>query len=197
MEKFIKVLISLTIAMSTFAVLGVSQAAYYNRDAFFSGNGLPDSSIGDLVYWESEGIAYMGYTMMCLDARTEYDKIENAVINFRRATSSEVNNSKLRFWAEDYGDTFWYGYMTPYDVNGNPLSQEGTAWSKADLQLNDGKMDRKGLVDAERRKVVTHELGHVLSLKHQPLGTSSVMQDDRNTYWWPTPLDISNLQYMY
>ncbi|MFD2171601.1 hypothetical protein [Tumebacillus lipolyticus] len=196
-SKRMKSTVAFVVAISSVGILDVAYSAYYNRDAFFSGNGLPDAAIAELVYWESQGVSDLGYSGFCLDARWEFDKVENAVINFRRATSNEINNSKLRFWADDFGDTSWYGHMTPYDIYGNPLVNEGTAWSKTDVQLNDAKMDKHNFVANERRKVVVHELGHVLSMRHQPEGTSSVMQDDRNTYWYLSPLDVSNLQYMY
>lgn len=205
MIKFTKIVIPLTLAVATLVVGNEASATYYNRDAFFAGNGLPDASIGALIYWEEDSVSTWGYYYYSLDARTELDKVESAVINFRRATSSEINSAPLRYFAGQMSEYSWYGRVYPYDIAGYEMDIDGAqsyGWSKVDLKYNDYLMDYDALGTEERRRVAVHELGHVMSLKHQPIGSthqSSVMQETfkLNKSWNLTSVDIANLQYMY
>lgn len=205
-SRRVKSTVALVVAISAVAILDVAHATYYSRDAFFPGNGLPDAAIAALVYYEETAVSTMGYTGHTLAARTEFDNVTDAVINFRKATSSEINTAPLRILMKTGGnsrDLYWYGHTTNYDINGNELGTVDAqyyAWSKVDLLLNHDKMEYKGLNSNQRRRVAVHEMGHVMSMKHQPIGYShlaSVMQDDSYESWSLTSVDIVNLQYMY
>ncbi|ASS74375.1 hypothetical protein CIG75_04835 [Tumebacillus algifaecis] len=202
MNKF-KIALALTLALTSLTVLEVAHATYYSRDAFYPGNGLPDSLIGALVYFEDSSVSSYGYSSHMLTARTEFDNVPDAVINFRRATSSEINSAPLRFWVVENQSSYWYGKTFNYDSNGAPLAEADayySAWSKVDLKLDNKKMDEAQFTTNQRKRVAVHELGHVLSMVHQPSGFShlaSVMQLEYPNSYSLTTVDILNLQYMY
>ncbi|MFD2171057.1 hypothetical protein [Tumebacillus lipolyticus] len=204
-SRRMKSTVAFVVAISSVGILDVAHATYYGRDAFFSGNGLPDAAIAALVYYEDSNVSNLGYSNITLSARTEFDNVTDAVINFRRAASSEINSAKLRFFAVTGGtkDYYWFGKTFNYDINGYELSESAAvtaAWSKVDLKLNDEKMNLFGFTQNQRTRIAVHELGHVLSMVHQPSGyshQSSVMQENQVEYWHLSPVDIANLQYMY
>lgn len=75
-------------------------------------------------------------------------------------------------------------------------------WKLREAVTSDSSHREKGvqLQLWQRRRVAVHEMGHVMSMKHQPIGYShlnSVMQDDSYESWSLTSVDIANLQYMY
>lgn len=207
MNRVIKIALPIILSIATLVVSNSSYATYYNRDAFFSGNGLPDLSVGALVYYVDSSASNYGYEGYSLDARTEFDKVEDSVMNFRRATSTEVNTAKLRYWAMDTDEYIWYGRVYAYDAYGAPFSsdaaQESGAWSKVDVKYNHYRIKNAGLSPNSTKRVAVHELGHVMSMKHQPIGgyydLPSVMQEQFKGIesWTLTSTDVSNLQYMY
>lgn len=51
-----------------------------------------------------------------------------------------------------------------------------------------------------RAHLLSHEMGHAIGLAHQPLGTASVMPQGSASVWsvwWPTPLDLRNVNVVY
>lgn len=49
----------------------------------------------------------------------------------------------------------------------------------------------------KRAHVLTHEMGHALGLAHLPAGSKSVMPSGSWAVWWPTALDLKNLNALY
>lgn len=48
-----------------------------------------------------------------------------------------------------------------------------------------------------RAHLLSHELGHAIGLAHLPAGTASVMPQGAWSVWWPTPLDLRNVNAVY
>lgn len=48
-----------------------------------------------------------------------------------------------------------------------------------------------------RAHLLSHELGHALGLAHLPAGTASVMPQGSWSVWWPTALDVRNVNAVY
>jgi hypothetical protein len=170
----------------------VAHAVFYNRDAFFPGNGLPDVTIGNLPYWEESTVSTLGYSTASQTARTKYDEATDADIDFYRVYDG--NAAAVRVFAGDYGEVGWWGIIIPYDVNGFE-TDEYNAWKFVNMFYNDGQMDRDGFTEANRTYNAIHEWGHALSMKHQD--SQSVMVQGKLSLTAPTSIDYSNLNYMY
>lgn len=48
-----------------------------------------------------------------------------------------------------------------------------------------------------RAHLLTHETGHAIGLGHLPAGTKSVMPQGAWSVWWPTTLDLANVNSVY
>lgn len=48
-----------------------------------------------------------------------------------------------------------------------------------------------------RAHLLSHETGHALGLAHLPKGTASVMPQGSWSVWWPTALDLKNVNAIY
>lgn len=180
------------LAIFVLPMSNVAHAVYYDRDAFFPGNGLPDATIGALPYWEDTTISSLGYSVASQNARTKYDQASDADIDFYRVTNG--NDAAVRVFADDYGVVGWWGRITPYDVYGYETN-EYYAWKFVNMFYNDGQMDRDGFTESNRTYNAIHEWGHALSMRHQD--SQSVMVQDKRSLTTPTAVDYSNLNYYY
>lgn len=177
-------------------------AAYTNADAFFKSG---FSSVLSIKYWEDSSISSLGYSSWASTARVDYAQLPDSDIGFESAGSE--SNADLRFYAGDYYWATYAGACNPYLANGSAvdLDQDPTVvWAKAHILINDGYMDNNSnYTNYQRQKVVGHELGHALSLKHQPWYAGSIMEQgvvEENTgtdYRHPTKLDSDNLAWKY
>ncbi|PWK16509.1 hypothetical protein [Tumebacillus permanentifrigoris] len=185
------------IILSTTMLLTTSSAnaVLVDSAAFFSGNGLPDSIINNCPYYEDQTAIDWGYSWYGSETRFRYDIIENADIDFYKATSK--SEARIRVYASDYGDRVgWWGHTEPHAQDGSSRT-EYDAWYYVDILYNDGKMDRENFSSANRLYNTLHEWGHALSLAHQTDDAISVMTQGQGTLTEPAFLDKSNLAYMY
>ncbi|MFC3769462.1 hypothetical protein [Paenibacillus sp. GCM10012303] len=177
-------------------------AAYTNADAFFKSG---FSSVLAIKVWSDSAVSSLGYSSWVSTARVDYAQLANSDIGFANATSE--SDADLRFYAGDYYWATYAGACNPYlaDHSSVDLNQDPTVvWAKAHILINDGYMDNSSLyTDYQRQKVVGHELGHALSLKHQPWYAGSIMEQgivEENLgtdYRHPTQLDSDNLAWKY
>lgn len=48
-----------------------------------------------------------------------------------------------------------------------------------------------------RAHLLSHEMGHALGLAHLPAGSASVMPQGAWSVWWPTSMDLRNVNALY
>jgi len=193
MKKFKKVVLS-SLLVATFALPTMVYADYEDADAFFTG-GLPSSVIALADYYEDPSVASFGYDYWTANARADFAGISNADIGFINV--GNYTDAEIRFFVVYYGDDY-AGIVQPYTSSGvlDNVCACNT-WAKAHVVMNDKYMDDHSYTNANRHKTTIHELGHALSLLHQPSSADSVMKQGKLTYTDPTALDIANLQWKY
>lgn len=174
-----------------------------NGSGFFN-SGFSTSIISNIKYYEDPSIAQKGFSSWTSTARNDFDNITNASIGFSNVSNYE--SADVRFFAGDYTWATYYGKMQPYATDGSEINLDNDpygSWYKAHVLYNTYEMN--SIDDYDKQKVVVHELGHALGLKHQVLLSESIMEQGQTTseqrskadYRHPTALDISNLRWKY
>lgn len=179
--------------ITTLIILSGTVLAYTEEDAFWIG-GFPSSVIASTDYWEDSGVSSLGYSNWASNARSDWAGIADSDVSYYRTTSS--SSADLRIYAGNYGDDY-AGICKGYEYDGTYDSDCNDEWYKCQVLLNDHYMDDWSYSNANRHKTTIHELGHALSLCHQPSYESSVMRQGKLTYTDPTTLDEDNIAWKY
>lgn len=101
----------------------------------------------------------------------------------------------MRFFAGSYADD-WYGYCQTYKADGT-IADIDENFVSAHVRMNDRTLDLDNFSNSERHYNMLHELGHALSLAHQPKGEDTVMKQGQHSYTDPTSVDKSNIAWKY
>ena len=191
-----KIITSLAILLFTFSILiptSASAAGYTNANAFFL-DGLRASVIKDCYVFESDSVSTYGYSTYVYDVQYMWSKTPNSDITFWK--SGSATHADVRVYAGDFGLDL-AGIAQPY-INGKPVTEEkAQRWDYVNVNINDEYMKRNKISERMKKKTVVHEFGHVLSLKHQPSNSVSVMKQGTTTYTLPQPLDKNNISWKY
>lgn len=173
----------------------------YDNDAFWVCYGLGDLRIGDHAYYEDPSISQYGYSWHTSTARLEWDKATAADIDWYKV--SNYDTASTRFFAGDYTWASYYGKMQAYKGNGDAvldseLSIKHTVFYRTHVLINNYEMDKNNLSGTLRAETVTHEVGHVLNMKHQDNAANSIMKKNDWLYsYTPTSVDYRNVNYKY
>ncbi|MNI29857.1 hypothetical protein D3C73_836820 [compost metagenome] len=170
-----------------------SSSPLTNTSAFYPNS---FSSVSNLTVYQSSSVSTYGYTNYITNALNSFDSITNADIGF---TASSSSSAKVRVSVNNTSGLDYFALTQPYSSSGNPISAaETTSWSYATIVLNNAVMNSWGFTTTNKQKVVTHELGHILSLKHQDnVDVNSVMKTGKLNITTPSSTDISNIQYKW
>ncbi|SEG57236.1 hypothetical protein [Paenibacillus sp. UNC499MF] len=216
--ELIKVIKKLTTAGCLGIVLFASQSnissaatPLTNAAAFWKCTCFSNAKIADIQWYKDPSVEQFGFNWHVNTAKELWDAVPGANIGFQNVTSSD--NADLRFFAGDYYWSETYGILAPYDKSGNEipgslayLDNPTVVFYKAHIRLNNYTMNNVALPNGgtrqmsgnEKLDVVTHELGHVLKLKHQDDGVPSIMQRTNITQYGNVPqLDKSNVAFYY
>lgn len=179
-------------------ILTLPQSAFAtdltNANAFF-GSGFPTSIIMSMDYWEESTVSSLGYSSYFATSRVDYAGLSDSDIGFSGGSTESA--ADLRVYAGDYYWETWEGKVRAWNSSGVEITLDPTTtgtWYKSHLLLNSGQM--VGYTAHEKQATVGHELGHVLSLRHQDLDAVSIMKQE-TTYAAPQSLDSSNLAWKY
>ena len=151
------------------------------------------ASVSNLTVYQSASVNTYGFTNYVTNGLTAYDSIINANIGYTSSTSS---TSQVRISANNTTGLDYFAITQPYDSSGNAINQTAlTTWSYATVILNSAVMTSWGFSTENKQKTVTHELGHILSLKHQDsIDVNSIMKPGKLIITSPSSIDIANLQ---
>ncbi|WP_205622739.1 zinc-dependent metalloprotease family protein [Paenibacillus wynnii] len=182
-------------------------SAYQAQDAFFNSQGFSKTTIAAMPWWEDSTVAGLGYSTILSDARAKWDAASAANVGYSKKTSAD--SATLRFYVHNDANVNYYGVFKPYDSS-------GTAFTDADVENPNKSFYKGNLVIAnyyiqhspaagggpmnrtQTLDVAIHEIGHSLSLRHQPDSEVSVMAISKVTsYGSPQTLDYSNIDYKY
>ncbi|WP_223067354.1 M43 family zinc metalloprotease [Paenibacillus caui] len=154
------------------------------------------SSVSNLSVYQSSSVSTYGYTSFVNNGLNILDIITNANIGFTPSTSS---TAQVQISANNSTGLDYFALTQPYSSSGSPISSvDTTTWSYATVVFNNAVMNSWGFSTDNKQKTVTHELGHVLSLKHQDnIDVNSIMKVGKLTITSPSSTDISNLQYRW
>ncbi|WP_151735943.1 M43 family zinc metalloprotease [Paenibacillus tengchongensis] len=164
-----------------------------NANAFYPNS---FSSVSNLSVYQAPSVATYGYSTMVTNGLNSYDAITNANIGFTASTST---TAQVRISANNTSGLDFFAITQPYTSSGKAISSiETTTWGYATVVINNAVMNSWGLTTTNKQKVITHELGHILSLNHQTnLDVNSIMKTGKLTITSPSSVDISNIQYKW
>ncbi|MDT0125081.1 hypothetical protein Q9R46_20625 [Paenibacillus sp. RRE4] len=170
-----------------------SSSPLINSSAFF-----PNSftSVSNISVYQSPSVSTYGYSTYVSTALNQLKNISNANIGF---TNSSSTAAQVRISANNSRDIDYFAIVQPYDSSGKPINElASNTWSYATMVLNHGVMTAWGFNTNNKQGTVTHEVGHLVSLKHQEnYDVNSIMQKGKKNNTSFTPIDIANIQYRW
>ncbi|GAS83422.1 hypothetical protein [Paenibacillus amylolyticus] len=183
----------------------VTNAQLTNGDAFYASNGFSSTTIAAIPWYNDSSIGGLGYTTHLSDARASWDAVNTANIGW--SSQSSASAATLRFYAVNDANLGYYGIFKLYNSSGTEISSQletpGVSWYKANIvianaNVNSSNASIKKLTRAETQDMILHEIGHAISLRHQPDTATSVMRkNDLTIYGAPTTLDKNNVGWKY
>lgn len=206
MKKILTKVIGFT-AITSLLFPAISNADYHGQDAFFKSQGFLKTTVAAMPWWEDYSVAGLGYSTIMSDARAKWDAASAASIGYSKRSSAD--SAILRFYATNDPNLNYYGIFKPYDstgkmINDTTIDDPNTTFYKGNLVMANYNIQHSPangggpLTRTQTLDVAIHEIGHSLSLRHQPDSAVSVMAATRVTnYGAPQTLDYVNVDYKY